>query len=241
MKKIVCETPEELGRQAACRAASILSATILTQGYARLVLSTGMSQFETLEALVKEDVNWTLVEMFHLDEYLGLPITHPASFRKYLQERFVDRVSLQAAHLINTDGEIPEILKELSRAILERPVDLALIGIGENAHIAFNDPPADFAVKQPYIVVDLDENCKRQQVREGWFASLDEVPSQALSMSVHQILQSRHILSVVPHQVKAQAIYKTLRHEISPAVPSTALRDHPRWELYLDKESASLL
>ncbi len=241
MRLVISDNPEELGRQAAQRAADILRTALSRQGYARLVLSTGASQFETLEFLVKQDVDWTKVEMFHLDEYLNLPITHSASFRRYLMERFVSKVPLKEVHLIATEDDTSEVLDHLSGVILEHPVDLALIGIGENAHIAFNDPPADFVVKEPYIVVNLDDHCKHQQVREGWFANIDEVPDQAISMSVHQILQSSYIISAVPHRVKAQAIFRVLRDEVSPMVPATALRDHPQWDIFLDRESGSLL
>lgn len=236
----VYATPQELGRAAAGQAAAVLNAAIREQGRARLVLSTGASQFPFIEAFVRQPVDWSKVEMFHLDEYVGLPESHPASFRKYLKERFAAHVpTLGRAFYVNGEGDVASRLEELSCALLERPVDLAMIGIGENAHIAFNDPPADFATTEPYIVVDLDEHCKRQQVGEGWFPTMADVPQQAVTMSVHRILQSRVILSCVPHAVKARAVRLTLEHERTEAVPATALKEHPNWTLYLDAASAS--
>jgi glucosamine-6-phosphate deaminase len=164
-----------------------------------LVLSTGASQFETLDALVKSEVDWSKVEMFHLDEYVNLPESHVASFRKYLKERFINKIPLGKVHLISGEENIQNMSQKLSVEIRKEPIDLALIGIGENAHIAFNDPPADFETKEAYIVVNLDENCKKQQVREGWLATVEDVPKQAISMTVHQILQSKVIISCVPH------------------------------------------
>ena len=237
----VSENSKELGRAAAAEAAARLREAIALRGEARMVLSTGASQFDMFEALVTEDVDWSKVDMFHLDEYIALPITHKASFRKYLQERFVDRVNLSSVNYVDTEGNITEAIASISEKLLSKPIDLGLIGIGENGHIAFNDPPADFGTEDCYIVVDLDDNCKRQQVREGWFATIADVPKQAVSMTVHRIMMCRSIISVVPHEVKARAVAATLSTPVCPEVPATMLKMHPDWTLYLDKNSASLI
>jgi glucosamine-6-phosphate deaminase len=241
MRIHVLKSSEQLGQVAAVHASRFLQERIQENGEARIVLSTGASQFEFFKSFVNMDVDWSKVEMFHLDEYVGLPESHPASFRAYLKTRFVDEAKLKKAHYIDGESDIAEQILLLNTEIRRKRVDLAMIGIGENAHIAFNDPPADFETKQPYMVVELDEACKRQQVREGWFDSVAAVPNQAITMSVHQIMQSDCIISCVPHKVKAEAIRSTLEHSVSPEVPSTALRSHPHWTLYLDKESASAL
>lgn len=241
MKMDISVNARELGKKAAALSAEILNEAIKRQGYARLVLSTGASQFETLEELVKEDVGWSKVEVFHLDEYVGLSETHHASFRKYIRERFAAFVSLKELYLVNGNGDIEKNIAELTEKLREKPVDLALIGIGENAHVAFNDPPADFENPNAYIVVNLDEKCRNQQVGEGWFASIDEVPKQAISMTVPQIMQSRVIISSVPHKVKAQAIQATMKNDLTPNVPATILKQHKQWYLFLDSDSASLI
>lgn len=241
MKLSISENSKELGRAAAADVAARLREAIALRGEARIVLSTGASQFDMFEALVEEDVDWSKVDMFHLDEYIALPITHKASFRKYLQERFVDRVSLRSVNYVDTEGDINNAIAAISEKLTEKPVDIGLIGIGENGHIAFNDPPADFGTEACYIVVDLDDNCKRQQVREGWFPTPDEVPKQAVSMTVHRIMMCRSVISVVPHEVKAKAVAATLSTPVCPEVPATMLKMHPDWSLYLDKNSASLI
>jgi len=237
MKVIVSDTPKELGITAARIAAEYLNGLISKKGYARIVVSTGSSQFETFEALIASDIDWSKVEMFHLDEYAGLPESHPASFRKYLKERFVSKVNLLAVNFV--DGN-PGSIQALSRKLLEKPVDLGLIGIGENGHIAFNDPPADFETKDAYILVNLSDTCKKQQVGEGWFANVDEVPKQAVSMSVHQIMQCGKIISCVPHAVKAKAVADTMNNDLTNLVPATILKNHSDWTLLLDKASAAL-
>ena len=237
MKIIVCENSRELGRKAAQTAAEYLTGLITEKGYARIAVSTGASQFDTFEALIAADIDWSKVEMFHLDEYFDLPETHPASFRKYLKERFVSKVNLLAANFV--EGTAAN-MTEISKKLLERPVDLGLIGIGENAHIAFNDPPADFDITDPYILVTLNETCKRQQVGEGWFATVDDVPKQAVSMSVHQIMQCKKIISCVPYAVKAKAVADTLNGDVSNRIPATILKTHGDWTLLLDKDSAAL-
>lgn len=229
------QTPEQLGQKAAALTADKLRQALEGQGSARLVLSTGASQLTTIDALLNQDIDWGRVTMFHLDEYVGLPITHKASFRKYLKERFVSRLKLKAVHYVTEDVACIPALNQLIR---EAPVDVGLIGIGENAHIAFNDPPADFETEDAFKVVDLDEACKRQQVGEGWFASPEEVPKQAISMTVKQILRSRAIISAVPFAVKAPAIKRMLEAERpDPMVPASILKTHPDFHLYLDQDS----
>jgi len=242
MKVIVSKTAEELGQKAAAMVAESIGAAIAEKGGAYLLVSTGMSQFTTFEALIKENVDWAKVEMFHLDEYINLPESHPASFVKYLKERFTSRVPLKAAHFVDPSGGVAEIIRELSAELECKPIDVALIGIGENAHIAFNDPPADFEDAAAYKVVRLDEACRRQQYGEGWFPSVEDVPEEAITMTVTQILKSKRIVSAVPYKVKAGAVYKTLSASgPTPDVPATALTLHPDATLLLDLESASLL
>lgn len=239
MKIGVYDSAEELGQAAAMEAAAIMNHAIKKKGKVRIVLSTGASQFSFFEAFVQQHVEWSKVEMFHLDEYVGLPISHGASFRKYLQERFVDRVGVGKVHYVNGELDPAEHILQLAEEITSEGIDLALIGIGENAHIAFNDPPADFDTTDPYLIVTLDEACKLQQVREGWFASIEDVPSQAISMSVHQIMRADHIISCVPHAVKAGAIKLALEPAVTPDIPASILKRHDNWSLYLDKESSS--
>lgn len=240
MRINVFKTPEQMGEDAAKFIADKLNAAIEKQGYARLLLSTGASQFEMISSLVKQDVDWSKVTMFHLDEYIGLPETHIASFRKYLKERFASKVNLKEAVYVNGEGNVEENIAYITKRITEAPIDVAAIGIGENGHIAFNDPPADFETQESYIIVNLDDRCKRQQVGEGWFATVDDVPKQAISMTVSQMLKSRCIVSVVPRAVKAEAVKNTLAQDVNNMVPATILKTHPDWNLYLDEESAKL-
>jgi glucosamine-6-phosphate deaminase len=239
MKIKVMETAVELGEEAALLAAAVLNRTIANRGQARLVLSTGASQFETLKALVGLDVDWKKVAMFHLDEYVGLPESHPASFRRYLKERFVNLVHPGRVYFVNGEGDITANIMALAAEISKEPPDLALVGVGENSHIAFNDPPADFTTKEPYIVVNLNDRCKRQQVREGWFATAADVPRQAVSMSVYQIMQCKTIIAPVPHREKAEAIRMMLEEEVTNEIPATILTYHPALTLLLDRASAS--
>ncbi|MDR3258756.1 MAG: glucosamine-6-phosphate deaminase [Fusobacteriaceae bacterium] len=234
----IAKTPEELGRIASKDIAAHLNKAIAKKGHARLLLSTGASQFETLSSLVKENVAWDKVTMFHLDEYVALPESHVASFRKYLKERFVSQITLEAAYYVNGEGDIEKNIKELSDILKEKPIDVGVIGIGENGHIAFNDPPADFYTNDTYKVVTLDDRCKKQQVGEGWFKTIDDVPKEAITICVKQILLSKVIISCVPHGVKAEAIKNTLSQAVNPNVPATILKTHPAWHLYLDCESA---
>lgn len=233
----ICENPDKLGKSAAEYVAQELRDIIKQKGYARIALSTGASQFDTIKHLVLQDVDWSKVEMFHLDEYVDLPESHPASFRKYLKERFVDKVgNLKAAHFV--DGTREGIAK-LTEEITSEPIDIGLIGIGENAHIAFNDPPANFDTQESYMVVTLDEACRNQQMGEGWFATFDDVPKQAVSMTVSQIMRCKKIVSCVPYAVKASAVEKTLKAtETTNLIPATKLKEHPDFILYIDADSA---
>ena len=239
MKITLSENAVELGERAADLTAKLLNEAISQNGSARLVLSTGASQFETIAALVKKEIDWSKVEVFHLDEYVDLPITHPASFRKYIKERFGDFVNAKKIHYVNTDGDIEANIAALTAELRKAPIDVALIGIGENAHIAFNDPPADFENENAYIIVNLDQKCRQQQLGEGWFPTIDDVPKQAVSMTVKEIMKSKVIVSSVPHKVKAQAIKDTLENELTPNIPATMLKQHENFNLFVDKNSAS--
>lgn len=243
MKIIVCKDKQELGQRAAAEGAQAIRRALRARGQARIIVATGASQFEMLSALVKEELAWHRVTAFHLDEYIGLPITHPASFRLYLWQRFVSRlpVPLAAFHYINGEGDVAAECGRLNRLIRAAPVDVAFVGIGENGHLAFNDPPADFKTRQPYIVVTLDEACRRQQVGEGWFPNLAAVPKRAISMSCHQILQAATIICSVPDRRKAEAVRRTVKGPVTPQVPASILQRHRRTFLFLDPDSASLL
>jgi glucosamine-6-phosphate deaminase len=232
----------QLGEAAARQAADAIKCAISESNRARIIAATGMSQFEFLNALTKTPgLDWAKVEMFHLDEYVGLPITHPASFRKYLFERLIEPAGLARYHLLDGEADPVEVCKRVGEEISAAPIDVAFVGIGENGHLAFNDPPADFETDEPYIVVDLDEACRRQQVGEGWFATLDGVPKQAISMTVKQILKAREIVCVAPDARKAQAVKNCFENEISPHFPASILRTHDNTTVYLDMESSSLL
>jgi len=233
----------ELGRRAGVAAAALIRKAIAENGRANIILATGASQFETLNQLASEPaIDWIKVVMFHLDEYIGLPITHPASFRKYLQERFLAKVSsLQAVYLINGEENAEAECVRLAKIIAQHPIDVALIGIGENGHLAFNDPPADFDTEQPYIIVTLDEQCRRQQLGEGWFNTFEEVPTQAISMYIRQIMKSKHIICSVPDGRKALAVKNCLEQPVSNSYPASILQMHPTCTLYVDPESAALL
>ena len=238
----VFETRQEMGRAAAEDAASILRSAIGERGNARIIAATGASQFDFLESLTAvTDLDWAAVTMFHLDEYIGVEEIHPASFRRYLRERLIARTGIRDFHLLNPSHDPRAECARVGELIRRAPVDVAFVGIGENGHLAFNDPPADFETEEPYLVVDLDLRCRQQQLGEGWFATLDDVPRQAISMSVRQILKSRRVLCIVPEARKAEAVRATLRNPISPMFPASALRDHPAATLYLDRDSSSLL
>ena len=238
----IFEDKATLSRAAAEQAAATIRRAIGERGLARIVVATGTSQVAILEELTKaEAIDWRRVEMFHLDEYVGLAISHPASFRKYLMERLIDRVGITRYHLLDGTGDAREVARRVGEALSAAPVDVAFAGIGENGHLAFNDPPADFETEEPYLVVELDEVCRRQQVGEGWFGDISEVPRQAISMSVRQILKAKEIISIVPDARKAAAVKRCLEGEISAMVPASILRLHADTTVYLDKDSARLL
>lgn len=242
MKVVISDTKEELGKLAGKAAADLIRNSINLSGQANVILATGTSQFDTLNELIMQDIDWSKVTMFHLDEYIGMPDSHPASFRKYLKERFLDKVGpLKTSYLIDGTGDAQAQINQLAELITKHPIDLALVGIGENGHLAFNDPPADFQTEQPYLIVNLDEPCRLQQMGEGWFASLEDVPLQAISMSVRQIMKSKHIICSVPDMRKAQAVKDSLEMAVDPIYPASILQQHPHCEYYLDKASASLL
>ena len=238
----VFEDKISLSRAAAQQASVAMRRAILDPGVARIIVATGTSQLDFLDELTNaENIGWQRVEMFHLDEYVGLPITHPASFRKYLLERLIHKVGITQYHLLDGNGDPSEVIRRVGAALRLAPVDIAFVGIGENGHLAFNDPPADFQTEESYLVVDLDEACRRQQVGEGWFANISEVPRRAISMSVSQILKTNEIICVVPGERKALAVKLCFEGEISPMAPASILRTHPAATIYLDSESASLL
>ncbi len=241
MNIIISDTAELLGTQAAETIAKHLKRAITLSGSARLLLSTGASQFETISALLKHNVEWSKVEMFHLDEYVNLEETHIASFRKYLKERFISQVNLKAYYLIDGNIDPQACIRNISEKLQERPIDVGVIGIGENGHIAFNDPPCNFEDTASFKVVDLEDRCKQQQVNEGWFPSLADVPNQAITMTIPAIMSCKVIISSVPHKAKATAIKDTLTKELTPMVPATILKQHKNWNLFIDKNSASEL
>lgn len=236
------DDPSSLGRAAARAAAEIIADAVAARGHARMIAATGLSQVQTLSALVAlREVPWTSVELFHLDEYIGLPATHRASFRRYLRERLIDPAGILTAHLLDGEQDPELVCQAMGRAIASAPIDLALVGIGENGHLAFNDPPADFETRTPYLVVTLDEACRRQQVGEGWFSSMADVPERAISMSVRQILEARRILCIVPDERKADAVRATLEGPVTPSVPASILQTHQDVTFFLDRGSAARL
>jgi glucosamine-6-phosphate deaminase len=245
MKIIVKENRAELGTASARYGTEILRKVLETRAEANIIVATGSSQFETLEALAREPgIRWDRVTAFHLDEYVGLPITHPASFRLYLWERFVKQLPLplKAFHYVAGDAPDPRAeCKRLGALIRQHEIDVAFIGIGENGHIAFNDPPADFDTVEPYLTVTLDDACRRQQLGEGWFPTFEDVPRQAISMSVRQILRSSAIVCTVPDQRKAEAVRNTAEGPVTPNVPASVLQNHELCLLFVDKAAASLL
>lgn len=243
IKTIVSRTSAELGQKAGASAAEKIKQAISARGQANIIMATGTAQYETLRYLINDkSIDWSSVVMFHLDEYIGIPGTHKASFRKFLTERFLDKVPpLKKTHLINGYDDVNQEIEYLNEAIRKHPIDVALIGIGENGHVAFNDPPADFDTEIPFIVVKLDETCRRQQVSEQWFEAIDKVPTNAVSMSVKQMMKATSIIASVPDKRKAPAVFNTLNQDIDPRYPSSILRTHPDCELYIDTESASLL
>jgi glucosamine-6-phosphate deaminase len=243
MQLVRCHDPQDLGQRAASAGAEQIRQSLRDRGTANIIVATGASQFATLSSLIAAPgIDWGKVTGFHLDEYLGLSAEHPASFRKYLRERFVDLVPLRNFHYVN--GSAPNPLAECERLgelISRETIDVAFIGIGENAHLAFNDPPADFETEKPYLVVELDEGCRSQQLGEGWFPTLQDVPRQAISMSVRQIMKSQCLICSVPDQRKAEAVHRSVEGPLTPQVPASILRQHDRCQLFVDPPAASLL
>lgn len=238
----ISEDASELGKTAGSNAAQLIRAAITENGTANVIVATGTSQFETLNQLIREDIDWSKVVIFHLDEYIGLPLTHPASFRKYLKERFIDKIGpIGSVFLINGETDPKEECERLGDIISKHPIDVALVGIGVNGHLAFNDPPADFNTEKPFLVVNLDDPCRMQQFNEGWFKTLEEVPQQAISMSIKQILKSKHIICSIPDKRKAQAVKDCLKNEVSNLHPASILQEHADCLVYLDKDSAAMI
>jgi glucosamine-6-phosphate deaminase len=244
MKLHLYSTKSALGEAAAAMGARAIRDAIAAKGQAHITIATGASQFEMLDALVQQPgIDWSKVTGFHLDEYIGMPDTHPASFRRYLRERFTSKLpTLGAFHFIH--GDAPDLKAEISRIgelIKANPIDVTFAGIGENGHLAFNDPPADFDVDHPYIIVELDDVCRRQQFGEGWFPTFEDVPHTAISMSIRQIMASRLVVLSVPDARKADAVQKALEGPVSPACPASILQQHPDCHVFLDNASASKL
>jgi glucosamine-6-phosphate deaminase len=239
----VFDSQENLAIAAAHDAAGIIRDAVTYRGHAFVIAATGASQFGFLRVLTEDpSIDWSKVVFFHLDEYVGLKESHPASFRRYLKERIVDRVEPGGFHFISGDSHDANAeCRRLSDLISQQTIDVAFVGIGENGHLAFNDPPANFDTTDPYIVVELNETCRRQQVNEGWFTTVGDVPQYAISMSIQQILKARHILCIVPELRKAEAVRDCFELEVSPWRPASILRQHQSTTLYLDKESTSLL
>ena len=238
----IFEEKLELAQAAAVQASAAIRDAIKERGLARIVAATGASQFEFLDALTASaGIDWQKVELFHLDEYIGIPMSHPASFCKYLQERLIDKTGITMHHLLNGADDPAHVVRSAGDALQSSPIDITFAGIGENGHLAFNDPPADFETNDPYIIVILDEACRRQQIGEGWFTDLSAVPKQAISMSIRQILESRAILSVVPDARKAQAVKACFEGPVNPMAPASILRTHASATVYLDRQSAARL
>ena len=232
-----------MAEAAAQQAAATIKKAIAERDRCRIVLATGTSQFQFLDALTAtEGIDWKKVNAFHLDEYVGIPVTHPASFRKILLERVIQKTGIASYYFLEGGAsDLSSAIENVARQLTSAPIDIAFVGIGENGHIAFNDPPADFESEDPYLVVELDEACRRQQVGEGWFDGLSQVPTRAISMSPRQIMKAREIVAVVPDQRKAKAVQSCLEGKVRPDAPASILRNHPNATLYLDDESSSLL
>jgi len=243
MNTQIFDSKEAMGAAAAQAGAERLNEVLDSRGEASIIVATGASQFEMLSSLSRSDLHWPSITGFHLDEYIGIPITHDASFRKYLWQRFVSQLPLplKAFHFLDGEADAQRECARVGQLISATTIDVAFVGIGENGHLAFNDPPADFETETPYLVVDLDDACRRQQLGEGWFPDFDSVPQKAISMSVQQIMKSDMIVCTVPDQRKAEAVKNAVSGPVSPEVPASILQNHPNCHLFLDKEAASLL
>ncbi len=244
VKLCLCQDKQDLGREAAADGAEVIGRAIAARGQANVTVATGASQFEMLAELVKTpDMDWGKVVFFHLDEYPGMPETHGASFKKYLLERLVRKLPAapKAFHFLNSLADPAAECRRVGDILRQHPIDVAFIGIGENGHLAFNDPPADFETEEPFILVTLDDECRQQQFGEGWFASLEDVPRQAISMSIRQIMKAATIICSVPDARKAKAVKAALEGPVTPQVPASILQQHERATVYLDGDSAKLL
>ena len=231
-----------LANEAAAQAAALIEQAIDNRGRARILVATGTSQLRFLDALTSsKGLDWSKVEMFHLDEYIGIARTHPASFCNYLIERIVRKTKVGAYHLLYGEAEPEVVIGEIGQKLSAAPIDVAFAGIGENSHLAFNDPPADLVTEGPYHVVSLDAACRCQQVSEGWFERLEDVPTKAISITIRQLLKSKAVISVVPDARKAEAVKCCVDGAIGPMAPASLLRTHPDVTLYLDRESAALI
>ena len=241
MEIIISKNKNELGAVAAAKGIELINQAIAKNGRANIIVATGASQFEMLEKLVEAPIDWSVVSCFHLDEYIGMSVSHPASFRKYLKERFVDIVEPREFFYISGELDVELECQRLGELIADRPIDVAFVGVGENAHLAFNDPPADFETKRAYLNVKLDAPCRAQQMGEGWFATVEDVPERAISMSVSQIMKSESIICTVPDKRKSKAIEAVVNGMITPETPASILQQHTDTYLFLDEGSASLL
>lgn len=243
MNTTIFDSKEEMGASAAAAGAQRLENALMETGTAAMIVATGASQFEMLASLSRAELDWTSIIGFHLDEYIGMSIEHPASFRKYLRERFVEKLPmpLKAFHYLDADTEPEKECRRVGDILALTSIDVAFVGIGENGHLAFNDPPADFETNEPYLVVNLDDACRKQQLGEGWFPDFDSVPEQAISMSIQQILQSQTIICTVPDGRKAEAVREALQGPVTPNIPASILQTHPDCHLFLDTAAASLL
>ena len=243
MNTTIFDSKEEMGASAAAAGAQRLDDALMETGTAAMIVATGASQFEMLASLSRAELDWTSITGFHLDEYIGLSIEHPASFRKYLRERFVEKLPmpLKAFHYLDAETEPENECRRVGDILALTSIDVAFVGIGENGHLAFNDPPADFETNEPYLVVHLDDACRKQQLGEGWFPDFESVPEQAISMSIQQILKSRTIICTVPDRRKAEAVREAVEGPVTPNIPASILQTHPDCHLFLDTAAASLL
>ena len=243
MKVTICDERRQLGREAASEGAYWIKEAIKNNGEANVVFVTGKSQVMTLFYLTLEDISWDKVNVFHLDEFVSIPKDSLASSYSFLNEYFLSKIGKVKSYtpIDSDEAKVEETIKALNDTMKEHPLDVAFICIGENGHLAFNDPPADFTTDEAYKVVVLDTKCRMQQVGEGWFETIDDVPEKAISMMPKEIMKAEHIVTVAPHSVKAKAIYDTITHSVSPDVPATLLKTHPDWNLFIDDDSAAML
>ena len=240
----IADTTEQMSQLAAAAGAQLIRQALADRGSANIIVATGASQLQMLERLIQEpDIRWDLVTIFHLDEYVGLSIQHPASFRNYLWNRFHSMLPLppRAFHYLDGEHDAEAEAKRVGSILVDHPIDVAFIGIGENGHIAFNDPPADFDTEEPYLIVELDEACRRQQHGEGWFETMQDVPTRAISMSVKQIMKSAEIICTVPDERKALAVKNAVEGGVTPDVPASILQQHDHCQLFIDSAASSQL